>query len=274
MATSVTPVPETPIPDNSQESLSQQTPQIEPPQVGPSNQLDEAALGVIREQNARIQALQDQLIAAKSAPPPSAPAPTEEELNKNFYENPARFFAERENKIQKMLEQTVAPLQEQYQTFKRDSVIDGFIAQAKIDPRIAGSWNPQLESYVRTELAKMPPAQVNENAFIQIAVMGVGLQSLKQLPGSLPNSNTNVPPAAPAPTNLPSNSSVIPPHMRPTPTPPTPVNTGANGKQYRDLTEDEARLAREMRMTKEEYLDFMSLDKNAVVSSTIGRRQQ
>src|SRR5678810_546920 len=119
MATSVTPVPETPIPDNSQESLSQQTPQIEPPQVGPSNQLDEAALGVIREQNARIQALQDQLIAAKSAPPPSAPAPTEEELNKSFYENPARFFAERENKIQKMLEQTVAPLQEQYQTFKR-----------------------------------------------------------------------------------------------------------------------------------------------------------
>src|SRR5678810_1091662 len=271
MATSVTPVLETPIPDNSQESLSQQTPQIEPQQVGPSNRVDEAALGVIREQNARIQALQDQLIAAKSAPPPSAPAPTEEELNKSFYENPARFFAERENKIQKMLEQTVAPLQEQYQTFKRDSVIDGFIAQAKIDPRIAGSWNPQLESYVRTELAKMPPAQVNENAFIQIAVMGVGLQSLKQLPGSLPNSNTNVPPAAPAPTNLPSNSSVIPPHMRPTPTP--PVNTGANGKQYRDLTEDEARLAREMRMTKEEYLDFMSLDKNAVVSSTIGRRQ-
>src|SRR5678815_3254958 len=106
MATSVTPVPETPIPDNSQESLSQQTPQIEPQQVGPSNQLDDAALGVIREQNARIQALQDQLIAAKSAPPPSAPAPTEEELNKNFYENPARSFAQREDKIKQMLEQT------------------------------------------------------------------------------------------------------------------------------------------------------------------------
>jgi len=270
MATSVTPVLETPIPDNSQESLSQQTPQIEPQQVGPSNQLDEAALGVIREQNARIQALQDQLIAAKSAPPVApAPAPTEEELNKNFYENPARFFAQREDKIKQMLEQTVAPLQEQYQSFKRDSVVDGFIAQAKIDPRISGSWNPQLEAYVRAEISKVPPSQVNENAFIQVAVMGLGLQSIKQLPGSnLPN--TSVPPVPPA--NLPSNSSVIPPHMRPTPTPPAPPNTGVNGKQYRDLTEDEARLARELRMSKEEYLDMLGLDKTQVASSTVGRR--
>src|SRR5690242_14392456 len=168
MATSMQPDPATQIPDNnSPESQSQQIPPTEPQNVGPSNQLDEAALAVIRDQNARIQALQDQLIAAKSAPPaPVAPAPTEEELNASFYANPARFFAERENKIQQMLEKTVAPLQEQYQSYKRDSVIDGFIAQAKIDPRIAGSWNPQLESYVRAELAKMPPAQVNEQAFI------------------------------------------------------------------------------------------------------------
>ncbi len=218
-----------------------------------------------------MQELQDELIRNKNAPA-VIPEPSKEEQNKRFYEDPAGFMGEFANKIQQKLTETVAPLQEQYAAFKRDSIVDGFINQAKVDPRISRNWNPQLEVYVRQQIAQMPPAQVNEQAFINVAVMGVGLQAMGQLPGS-PTVSSNNPPAPPAPTNLPRNSEVIPPHLRPSNTPPAPINNNnGSNKVYRDLTENEARLAREMRMSKEDYLDMMDINKTQVVDTNIGKR--
>ncbi len=268
MATSLTPDQ---IPENnnlpSPDLPSQPIPQTEVPASGPSS---ESLLAVIREQNQRMQELQNQLVTVKTTPAP-APEPTKEEQNKRFYEDPAGFMGEFASKIQKQLTETVAPLQEQYLSFKRDSVVDGFINQAKVDPRISRNWNPQLEAYVRQQIAQMPPAQVNEQAFINVAVMGVGLQSMGQIPSPNAALNNN-PPAPPAPTNLPRNSEVIPPHLRPTNTPPAPNAQNGNTRQYRDLTENEARLAREMRMSKEDYLDMMDINKTQVVSTDIGKR--
>ena len=276
MSTSLAPENNNQVPLTDGQDPASVSPPIQPTETpinGPNKAaIDEAALRVIQQQNERIQALNDELTRVRTAPPP-VPEPTNEELNKQFYENPAGFMDRFAQKIDRRLQETVAPLQEQYQTFKRDTIVDGFVNQAKVDPRIAGKWNPQLEAYVRQQLANLPPAQVNEAAFINYAVNGIGLQTLGQLPGStIPASNN--PPAPPPPANLPRNAEVIPPHLRPTNTPPTPPAGPNGGKQYRELTEDEARLAREMRMTKEEYLDLLSLNKSQVVDSTIGQRRQ
>ncbi len=257
------PSPENPSPD----LVSPPIPPTEVPQNGPSS---EALLAVIREQNQRMQELQNQLVNVKTTPAP-VPEPTKEEQNKRFYEDPAGFMGDFASKLQKQLEDTVAPMQEQYAAFKRDSVVDGFINQAKVDPRISRNWNPQLEVYVRQQIALMPPAQVNEQSFINVAVMGVGLQSMGQIPSPNAALNNN-PPPTPTPTNLPRNSEVIPAHLRPTNTPPTPLSQNGNTRQYRDLTENEARVAREMRMSREDYLDMIDIRKDQVTTTEIGKR--
>src|SRR5215467_922903 len=113
-------------PINPQESSSPPIPPTDQPQDGHSN---EAFLQVLREKDAQIQRLQNQ-IATPPAPPPRV-EPTSDELNQEFYNNPSAFFKRQSDNLERRLNETIAPMQEMYQNYRRSSVIDGFIANAK-----------------------------------------------------------------------------------------------------------------------------------------------
>jgi hypothetical protein len=59
----------------------------------------------------------------------------------------------------------------------------------------------------------------------------------------------------------------IPPYLAPSSPPHKKV---VEGKQYRDLTENEARLAKERNMSKEDYLNWLEVDATDVIDSKIG----
>ena len=67
--------------------------------------------------------------------------------------------------------------------------------------------------------------------------------------------------------NKTEEASVIPPYLAPSS---PPHKKALEGKQYRDLTENEARLAKERNMTKEAYLDWLEVDPSDVIDSKIG----
>jgi hypothetical protein len=268
MSTSLIPDPANPDPS----LTSPPTLPIETPPAGPS----EAFLQVLREKDAQVQELQNKLVevANRASAPPPPPAPkelTDEELNELYYKNPAAYFRIRDQKVKEELDRTVAPLQEMYAGFRRNTVVDGFVEKAKTDPRISKAWTPQLEQYIRDGSGRIPAEQLNEAAFAQIALIGVGMQAIGQLPGQTTIAPANNPP----PTNqTPVNDRMItPPHMRPTNTPPAPPVANPNGKTYRPLTENEVRLAREFKMTHEEYLDMLDERRGTVATSMVGRTQ-
>jgi hypothetical protein len=86
------------------------------------------------------------------------------------------------------------------------------------------------------------------------------------LPSPSPAPAPTPPPAAPAARA----DMATPPHLRPS-APAVPGHERPTSPPLRDLTENEARLARERGMTKEAFLSWIDVPADQVVHSKIGR---
>lgn len=269
MATQIIPQSTETPPSASTESQSQQTPPTDQQPDGvtkPSEDKDALYVQLLRENNKKIQELENQLAEAKKPAPP--PERSREELNQAFFNDPVSVIDDRMERLERRLRDSIAPLQEVANQFNRTSAIDNLIAQFKSDARFSSAWNQPLENWIREEAAKVDPKYLNENSFGIIVINGIGMQSIGMInkpPAPVPStpSNNNLPPT-------PSNTMVTPPHMRPSAPPSN--NPQDNQPKHRELTELEKRVARERGLSDEAYLELLDVPASQVVLSTAGKK--
>lgn len=246
------------------------TPQTPTPPAPPTNSREkELYEAVIREQNARIQALQDQ-VNRTPVNTPAQPEPTPDERRAAFYNDP---LTHTRTIIKDELERTVAPLLDFVKSFKGEgSPYQQLKAKFQADPRYSNLLaNPKIATGVEILMSKTETTPENmQAAIIQVA----GLEMTGQLDAALIAAGVSVsnfaPPTPPAPTpatppvnNM--NTPYVPPSAPRTPAGGTPQN------KPRELTELERRLARERGMSDPDYLAWLEAPANSVATSKIGR---
>lgn len=243
--------------DQNQENTSIQ--QTDPQQAPPTDEKKESDharyVGLLeanlREQNRQILELQ----ARREQATVAAPTLTPEEDRQRFYDEPRKI-------IQEELQKTIAPLTEFVRQFQGQSQLDQLKNRFKNDPRFSSMWDSNIESAVDEIMSK---AEVNE-ANVQAAIVhAIGLRAIGQIPGASAST-------APAPNGnpVPSTRSNVatPPHVRPS----APLSAStAEKKKLRSLTENERRLARENSMSDEEYLKWLEVPVDQVITTDIGR---
>jgi hypothetical protein len=231
------------------------SPPIQPtptPQASPTDNRDRYVSVLeetLREQNRIIQGLQNQ-----STAPTPAPAPSAEDLKTQFYNDPVNTTR---SIVEEALNRTIAPLNDFVRGLRIEgSPYDRLMSKFRADARFA----PVLQDpHVLAAVERiMGAAELNEVNMQSAIVHAMGLKSMGLL-GTIVEAPAGTPAPTPAPAPAaptPTPSTVLPPHVRPSAAP-TPA--GANGGQprARQLTETEKRLARENRMTDEQYLKWL-----------------
>jgi hypothetical protein len=181
--------------------------------------------------------------------PADAPAPRgDDEQNRRYWNEPVAVLREE-------MERMIAPFRADVQATRATSVRQQ-LAQEFDD------WN-LLEPMVDAALAqaKMTPTAENLRG-TYYSVKGC-LVSTGQHP-------TGGAPAAPKAAADGGNGGGVPPQNRPS-SAPMGTGGGQNKPKLRALTEDERLVARKAGLTDEQYLAFIELDEEQVVTSNIGR---
>lgn len=242
------------------ESTSPETPQTPIPPVIPTNSDRQVQIleALVREQNARIQAMQD----ARPATIAPAPAVSVEDSRTSYFNDPE---TRTRAILKEEMERTIAPLMELARGFRGEGTpYNSLKSQFKNDPRFKDLLSdPNIESAVDAMMAKSELKAENMTAAL---VNAAGLKMTGQLETVL--IANGIRPSAISSTPAPSPMPVTPPHIRPS-APPSP-NTPEPTKR-RELTENELRLARERRMTKDVFLDWIEAPAGEVATSKIGR---
>ncbi|MBA2704697.1 MAG: hypothetical protein H0U60_12700 [Blastocatellia bacterium] len=220
----------------------------------------------LRDQNRRIQELQDQL--ARTTTPPAAPASasrTEEEERQDFYNRPV---ATTRLMIQEELDRTIKPLTDFVQQMRGGTESEKILNRLKGDPRFAPHWDMAVEQAVNGVIARLSPDQINEQTIMSTIIQAIGLKSIGQL-APVPGSPVPAPAPTPQPSTQPQNGNppvTTPPHMRPS----SPPGPNANQPpRRRQLNENEKRLAREKRMSDDTYLDWLEMPASQIAKAPI-----
>jgi len=245
--------------ENQPDSTLEQTPPTDQPQDPPIDKSREyitALENTMREQNATIQ----RLLGQQNQPTPqapAAPAPSKEELNQQFYNDP---YNTTRNLIQEALDSTIKPLVETVRGLRFEgSPYDRMMSKFRNDPRFAIALQDQ--NVVNAIGQILENVELSEQSMQSAIVHAVGLKAMGQL-GGLP---------APTPTSTPQNPSpVIPPHVRPS-APPSPRNNENNRRVVREFTENERRIMREQGMTEEQYTKWLDMPASQVASANFDR---
>ena len=217
----------------------------------------------VRDQGARLSAAEKELAELKTKAEEVA-APTLEESAKRFYADPVGTMKE-------AMAEMVAPLNKFKDRFESESeyakIKRGFSSNPAFAKHLS---NPQFVSVIDGIIAEgqKAGAEINTNnveaAIIHtigsIAVGAVVIDPIKPN-GSEENKGEETK------VETGNEAGFIPPYLAPGS--PPQRKTSAD-KQYRELTENEARLARERGMTKEQYLDWLVVDPADVIDSKIG----
>ena len=248
------------------QSQSPQTPQTNNQQGGNTDnnsgryiQLLEEQL---REQNRQIQTLNSQFEQRNAIPP--TPQPTTDELKQRFYNDP---HGATRDIIREELKQAIQPLQDFTQNFRSETQTERLLTRFKADPRFAPMWDSNIEETVTALLRNVAPASINEQTIQAAIVNAIGLKAVGMLPGGnrQPVNNNSAPtPNGGNGEQRTENRAVPPAHMRPS-APPSP-STPVGGQRVRQLTEGEKRLARENRMTDQEYLYWLDRPSDGVAT--------
>lgn len=248
-------------------------PQEELERLRSLNAAQEAALRDMHGQNTRLhQQMRDLDGRVKRV---ENPEPSVDDQNQEFWKNPVGVM----NKlIQAELQKTVGPLNER---LTRDSSLTAYDrAKLNLKSQYSDIWD-KIEPYVDqfVQQATTQGMEVNDQLMNVAALTASGAYYRNQIPGvtpGAPNPNPTpapaVPPVAPPNPNPapPTPTSVFtPPHLRPS----APVIPGQEQQQVerRQLTENERRLARERKMTDEQYLDWLEVPPEGVIHTKIGK---
>ncbi len=214
----------------------------------------------VREQGARLTQTENELRALKAKQEEEV-KPTVDESAKAFYANPMAA-------IHEALEKAVAPLNEfknryegeaDYVRIKKGLMSNPVYAQHLANPQFAGIIDDLIADGQRGT-----GIQVNEQ-IVEAAI--------KHTLGGIVAGDVVIAPVAGVTTEekpgtkIEEENKLIPPYLQPSSPPQRKTTTE---KQYRDLTENEARLAKERGMSKQEYLDWLEVDPSDVIDSKIG----
>jgi len=211
-----------------------------------------------RSQNARITELEQSQAANRAAPPPEEKITPEQ-----FFADPVHYMDDR---LEKKLKETVAPLLDFVEQFRGGTQTDKFINQFKNDSRFSSQWDDSLERYIREQAVTIPPKQLTEQNFGLIVLTGIGARAAGLIPGARTPT-----PQTPTPTPMPQNQNrdIIPPYIAPSNLPAAP--NGGNDKKLRPLSEHEERLRRERKLTHEQFLSWLEVPASQVAISDVGR---
>lgn len=227
----------------------------------------------VRDQGRHISVMTKQLEQQTQVQSPPAPAfeiPDDpEERRTKYFEDP--FGTTQgivESTVKQQMDEALKPLINFVQGFQTNTRLDQTFNRYKDHPK----WGPYLEDpaisgAVKQVMAKVPADENYDNNFLAAVVNSIGLKQAGLIGDAQPTPVTS---NQPTPSNG-DNAVTSPPHLRPTGSP-TPRGS-ENQPKRRDLTEAEARLARERNMSKDQFLDWIELPPDQVVHSTIGKEE-
>lgn len=210
-------------------------------------------LDSLRSTNARLNAQAQELEEARK---PAPRVRNVEEETQEYFKDPIGSNA---RLIEEALERRMKPFQQYIERLQNDSLVDQLINNIKQNPNVAAKWNQPLENWIRANVTSLNP--LNENSFAGLVAAAFGQQTLGLIESPAPST--------PAPKNMREDNRIMPPNVPSNRSAPT--NPNSSSAKRRELTEEEKRLARENRMTDDQYLDWLEVDRRGVVNSTIGK---
>lgn len=245
-----------------QEDLSTKTDELTDAQ---KLRIFEISQKTVREQGARLTATERELAELKSKAEEKE-APTTEESAKGFYADPV-------GTMKKAMAEMVAPLNEFKDRFESNTEYARIKRGLMVNPAYAQHLNnPQVTAIVDEIISEGTRAgiQVSEDNVIaalkhtigSVAVGDIVLETVK---------TENKEEGGKEVKEGKRESPFIPPYLAPSS---PPHKKRGEEKQYRELTENEARLARERGQSKEEYLDWLEVDPADVIDSKIGMKEE
>ncbi len=198
---------------------------------------------------------------AAEPPPPPPPDPKSEA---------GKFWTDPVTVLRGEIDRAVKPLNDFRTSFERQAKVDELKAQVRADPRFKDIFE-KGEQYIDQAIRAMP--EVTREGIMSAALSIRGAAALGMLPG-LSFEAPAPAPAPPAPGTPPAPGappvSTVPPHLRPSAPPPP---SAPEPPRRRELTENEKRVARENGMDEEEYLEFLELPPDQVVSYVTKREK-
>ena len=214
----------------------------------------------VKDQGARLTATEKELAELRAANVEAA-KPTVDESAKAFYANPAKA-------IKDALAEAIAPLNvfkerfegdAEYTKIKKGLMANPVYAQHLANPEFSAIIDEIVSEGIKggSVISEANVAAAINHTIGSIVSGDVVLTGVKKVEV---DGTTKV-------ENKAEEALVIPPYLAPSS---PPLKKALEGKQYRDLTENEDRLRRERGMTKEAYLDWLEIDPSDVIDSKIG----
>jgi len=199
-----------------------------------------------------------------------SPAPSREDFNRQFWQDPMSIV----DTLKAELAKTVEPINQYISGQRTETQYDRLKIELK--SQFSDVW-PHIEREVDrfVEAAAGAGNEVNAQLLNVAALAATGAFHRGLLGDN--SSLSPAPPAPPAPTPpaspaQPRADMTTPPHLRPSaPTP--PGHEQPQKPPTRELSENEKRLARERSMTPEQFLSWIEVPPDQVVHSKIGRAQ-
>ncbi|KKL28629.1 hypothetical protein LCGC14_2373220, partial [marine sediment metagenome] len=213
----------------------------------------------VKDQGARLSAAETELAELRAAKEEAA-KPTVEDSAKAFYANPAQM-------IKDALAEAIAPLNVFKDRFEGDAELQKVKKGLMVNPVFAQHLaNPEFSSIIDELVAEgtKQGAKVSE---------GMVEAAIKHTIGSIVTGDVVLSPVKGSETTVEvgketgREDTFIPPYLAPSS---PPHKKTVEGKQYRDLTENEERLRKERNMSKEDYLNWLEVDAADVIDSKIG----
>ena len=214
----------------------------------------------VREQGARLTQTENELAALK--------AKQEEEVKPTMEESAKKFYADPVGVMKEALEAAVAPLnafkdrfegEADYVRIKKGLMSNPVYAQHLNNPQFAGIIDELIADGQRGTGIEVSERIVEAAIKHTLGSIVAGDIVIAPVKGVTTEETTEA--------KTEEENKLIPPYLQPS-SPPQKSRT--TEKQYRDLTENEARLAKEKGQTKEQYLDWLEVDPADVIDSKIG----
>jgi hypothetical protein len=206
----------------------------------------------IREQGRELSKLTRQIDEMRTAPPrPQLPPKSVEDEAKEYFTSPRTVIREE-------LKETVKPLVDFVSSFRQENEYEKIKNRLRADPQFKRVLEIG-EAYIDQSMQGQP---VSEDAVRAVALSVAGAAALGMLPGA------SITETQPKPKQQGGNVN-IPPNIRPSAPPQSPEPK----QTVRELTENERRLARENKMSPEEYLAWLEADSIDVATSDIGSKE-
>lgn len=230
---------------------------------------NEQLLAALNKTNERLALLEDESKKSKEKPPEKV-----DEKNKRFWDNPTAV-------LQEALDETVKPLREFVTEVKSGTAYDKLRARYAQDPRFKSLFdNAKVAGMIDELMSKNSPT----DGAMKAVIFGVrGAIELGEIPGiTLETKETDEQKKARESkeederkrASRGKEDMTIPPHLRPSSAPgPTREKEDARVAKYKEMAdnadENQRRLARENRMTLEQYFESLDVPALSVVSSDV-----